>query len=149
MSLRRAHRRSSAQWPYTIQHASPDPAATCGFAQGHYNGMPEELDHEVALEGTVTSPPGALAAQLRRIPPSSWHRDRTVPAVGPPRAQRVKGGVEVTCPASPLPPGVRDQRGRGAQRRASRGPPGPGEVRRLAERRGATRSEPALRAGPR
>ena len=103
--------------------------------------MPDELDHAVALERTKRPLPGAWTAQLRSIPPSSWHRDSTVPATGPPRAQRVKRGAEITCPTSPLPPGVRDQRGRDAQRRASRGPQGPAEARRLAERRGATRSE--------
>jgi hypothetical protein len=92
--------------------------------------MPDELDHEVALERTSLPLPGAWAAQLRRIPPSSRHRDRTVPAPGPPRARRMKRGAEVKCPASPLPPGVRDQRGRNARRRASRGPLGPSEERR-------------------
>ena len=82
------------------------------------------------LERASRPLPGAWVAQPRRIPPSSRHRDRTVPASGPPRARLMKRGAEVTCPASPLPPGVRDQRGRDARRRASRGPLGPSEERR-------------------
>ncbi len=55
-----------------------------------------------------------------------------------------RGGGHVS--RVPLPRCSRDQRGRGAQRRAKRGPPGPGGARRLAERRSTTRSEPARRA---
>jgi len=128
--LRRTHRRSSAQCPYANSAPPPLRLPPADSPRGgKQNARSEGSITRSRLERTSRPLPGVWAAQLRRIPPSSRHRDRTVPASGPPRARPMKRGAEVTCPASPLPPGVRDQRGRDARRRASRGPLGPAAAR--------------------
>ncbi len=83
--------------------------------------MPEELDHEVALEGTIrynhipSRSLGSTAAAGPSFVVAARYRQSTR---GPPRAQRVKGGVEVTCPAYLLPSGVRvGDRGAGVLQR--------------------------------
>jgi hypothetical protein len=98
--------------PARREHASSAPASTCGFSQGRFNGMPEELDHEAVMEGrdgNVTSPPGAQAAQLRRIPPSSWHRASNRPAEDPADEARGRGHVPRILPFSGRPATVTNE----------------------------------------
>ncbi len=58
VSLRRAHRRPSAQAALHYPARPSGPARTC-FAQGQLTDWLDELECEVASEGTNTSPPGA------------------------------------------------------------------------------------------